>query len=200
MINQSVSTIIPFLEGRNLSVTLDQVTIKKPSTSSKRLMHCSSAPAMVLQGNSNKSCLKSYASPKRDLKRNVGFQSIEIREHRIELGDNPAVSDGVPLTLGWKVLRLTKFDIDTHEIRKAGRKTRGLRIPADLRAFILLQEGHSINEFVTTTIEINEIKQARKESAKNWDLSIGKLLLGKGNRTKFLTSKPKANNAAARGA
>lgn len=177
---------------------LDQVTIKKSSTSSNRLR--SIAPVMVLQGKSSKSCLKSYDSPKRDMKRNVGFQTIEIREHHVELGDNPAVSDGIPLTLGWKVLRLTKFDIDVHEIRKAGRETRNLRIPADLRASILLQEGHSISELMTTAIKINGIKQARKESAKNWDLSIGRLLLGKGNRTKFLTSKRKANNAAAPGA
>ncbi len=37
-----------------------------------------------------------------ELKRNVSFSHLRVREYEVTLGDNPSVSSGAPLSLGWR--------------------------------------------------------------------------------------------------
>lgn len=47
--------------------------------------------------------------------RNVSFSHLQVREYEVTLGDNPSVSSGVPISLGWRYNpneRISKLDDD----------------------------------------------------------------------------------------
>jgi len=44
----------------------------------------------------------SNSNSKPSLVRNVSFSTLRVREYEVTLGDNPAVSSGAPLSLGWR--------------------------------------------------------------------------------------------------
>jgi hypothetical protein len=47
--------------------------------------------------------------------KSVWFDVIEIIEFPIELGDNPSVKEGAPITLGWKSNESNSYEIDYYE-------------------------------------------------------------------------------------
>jgi len=46
----------------------------------------------------------------------VGFGSLAFREYPIIMGDNPSVSEGVPLALDWDYVNEYDVTIDNYEI------------------------------------------------------------------------------------
>lgn len=53
----------------------------------------------------------------------VRFSHVDVHEHEVILGDNPSVSSGPPLTLGWKAVYSERCTID--QFHKAMCQTRG---------------------------------------------------------------------------
>jgi hypothetical protein len=45
----------------------------------------------------------------------VTFGQIVVFEHAYEIGDNPGVSDGPPLTIGWKAQLHSVYDVSSYE-------------------------------------------------------------------------------------
>lgn len=70
-----------------------------------------------------KPCLRQQGVPvvsspntrRRKQKRRVAFGRLEINEHPSIMGDNPSVSDGCPLAIGWNRRRHTVFDVQYYE-------------------------------------------------------------------------------------
>ena len=100
----------------------------------------------------------------------VYFDNVEINYHKIILGDNPAVSDGAPITIGWKAHDHEVLDVDCFE---SLRKPKGgdLKLQVHDRAAILLARGYSIDQLAKCTQEVQKIQMKRSESAQNqkWD-------------------------------
>ena len=120
-----------------------------------------------------KSCLKDptnlhrKASPEFQLKK-VLFADVEVREYPQILGDNPAVSEGVPLTLLWNYDNCLNMNLDVYEcirkpLRREGRKQFAL---SPLQRFhILVEAGYSIRAIGARIVEMDEVRALRFESA-----------------------------------
>ena len=59
-------------------------------------------------------------------KKRVDFDNVTVREYKRVIGDNPAVSSGVPIGLGWEYSTYLDLDVDIYEssVRKPGPRTR----------------------------------------------------------------------------
>jgi hypothetical protein len=95
----------------------------------------------------------------------VSFDSIEIIELPMTLGDNPSVSKGAPLTVEWVAQQRTTFGIDFFEkYRPSRRSRRGLVLSAEVREKILLDRGFCLEEILSASWEVEAAKVRRRES------------------------------------
>ena len=79
----------------------------------------------------------------------VSFHNVRIREYPMIVGDNPAVSSGVAVTLGWDPLEQGSqvVEVDEYEDSRPDRRAMGqMRIPPHERREILHRSGHSMKE------------------------------------------------------
>lgn len=113
------------------------------------------------------SCLSESAdlneSPSTD-RRRVIFKNILIREYPICVGDNPSVSVGAPITIGWDYDPPLVCSIDDYEEHKPDKRNMAeLRIPPTGRNEMLKRLGFSLREIQegkkTATIGRNKRKQ-----------------------------------------
>ena len=74
-----------------------------------------SSPAVDCKRNTSSTSSKNKNEEFKPLTRNVSFSHLQVREYEVTLGDNPSVSSGVPLSLGWRYNpneRISKLDDD----------------------------------------------------------------------------------------
>ncbi|KAL7518507.1 hypothetical protein ACHAWX_003327 [Stephanocyclus meneghinianus] len=87
----------------------------------------------------------------RSIKRTVSFSCVNIREHERIAGDNPCVTSGVPLSIGWRSIQHPAIDLDLYEKNKGPSRDKiEMMVPADIRKDILR------TEFGVSTRELNE--------------------------------------------
>jgi len=99
--------------------------------------------------------------------RKVFFDEIEIREYPQILGDNPAVTDGVPLGLDWDYSNHYKVNLEMYEFTRASvrRKSRKkLMIPSTKRFRTLVAAGYSIDDIGEAILSVEKIKAERTKS------------------------------------
>jgi hypothetical protein len=112
--------------------------------------------------------------PKNETKK-VGFDSVEIKYHKYILGDNPAVSDGAPISIGWKAHDHEIVNVDCYEATRAStknkKKSKPPRLAVHHRAKILLKSGYSVGQLADMTQQVQEVQRQRAESSENqkWD-------------------------------
>lgn len=132
-----------------------------------------------------KSCMKDLTkerTPSQEFQlKKVIFDEIGVREYAIILGDNPAVSEGVPLTIPWKYHSSYSMDIDLFErirspARRRGRKQ--LMISSMRRVQGLVDAGYSLEEIGETIVKVDRVKNLRLESATESGWKIGKMFGG----------------------
>jgi len=107
----------------------------------------------------------------------VSFGDITIREYPMELGDNPACSCGVPITIGWEPQSTCVQSLEVYEFRrrKAGerRKSRKrLLMPVQKRGKLLLKAGYSLEAMAAALMEVEQVKKSRTENflqKQGWD-------------------------------
>eukprot|EP00429_Kryptoperidinium_foliaceum_P047022 CAMPEP_0176100856 /NCGR_PEP_ID=MMETSP0120_2-20121206/50586_1 /TAXON_ID=160619 /ORGANISM="Kryptoperidinium foliaceum, Strain CCMP 1326" /LENGTH=228 /DNA_ID=CAMNT_0017434905 /DNA_START=88 /DNA_END=774 /DNA_ORIENTATION=- len=96
----------------------------------------------------------------------VFFDEIHVQEYPIILGDNPAVSSGAPITIGWDSFNSQTVDLDFFEYCRTpdrrGRKK--LILSVRRRAQCLLASGYSLEDIAMATLGAEETKKMRAES------------------------------------
>ena len=98
-----------------------------------------------------------------NITRNVSFSKVEFREYEQTLGDNPGVSSGVPVSLGWNYDPNKKVaDVEKFEALKTSRSKEELRMGAGYRADLLQNDyGVSDRELLAAAQEVASIKNDR---------------------------------------
>lgn len=107
----------------------------------------------------------------------VRFDSVVVREYEIILGDNPSVSDGAPISLGWNYTSMEPIELDDYEIMqiysKASRPSRCFMMPSSQRTSLLRNAGFTEKEIVDAAMEVKRIRKRRRAPMKKLSLSRG---------------------------
>jgi hypothetical protein len=103
----------------------------------------------------------------------VTFDKIVVIEFPMELGDNPACSIGVPVQIGWHAQDATTHNLEVFDVlREQKRRTRKeLKLSSQRRTQILFQLGYSLEDIAVAALEVNDIRESRKECLRlqGWD-------------------------------
>ena len=97
----------------------------------------------------------------------VHFGTITIREYERSLADNPSVTDGPPIGLGWNYdPQQVNLALDAYEEHKpTPRIKQEFLIPARVREEMLLHEwGHTLRDVRRATKESKEIRKHRERA------------------------------------
>ena len=97
----------------------------------------------------------------------VKFDKIQVREYECTLGDNPSVSAGPSVSLGWKYTPEKELDVECYESRRPTRRTKQeLAIPVKIREDMLVREwGCTVPELRRQSSATDLIKEQRRETA-----------------------------------
>jgi hypothetical protein len=87
----------------------------------------------------------------------ISFGSVSVHTHPITLGDNPAVSTGIPVTLDWEYVSSQYFDIDEYEVMCQGRQKKAQKIDSADREAWLREKGYTGECFKKVWREISEM-------------------------------------------
>jgi hypothetical protein len=106
--------------------------------------------------------------------KSVTFGKITVLEFPMELGDNPGCSIGVPVQLGWTPLTSTTCSLELFDILRdeRGRRRRKKLVLTNLqRAKIVLNAGYSLEQLAEAALQVNHIRESRRECLKlqGWD-------------------------------
>ncbi len=94
---------------------------------------------------------------------NVSFQNVSVREYPRCVGDNPSVSSGPPLTIGWEPVKTEELSIEDYEKRRMGNHC--TRIPARARHQILECEWDvPTSRLLKASIDVRVVRQQRLET------------------------------------
>lgn len=100
------------------------------------------------------------------LKRTISFASVHIREHERIAGDNPCVTSGVPLSIGWGSVEHNAIDLDLYENSKGPARDKiEMMVPAAIRKSMLRDEfGVSVKELNESIKAVNITKRNRRHT------------------------------------
>lgn len=110
--------------------------------------------------------LVAVAAPKKAGLKRCSFSSVDIREHERVAGDNPCVTSGVPLSIGWGYYQHKPIDLDDYETNKGPSRDKiEMMVPASVRRSMLREEfGVSISEMNAAMKQVNITKRQRRHT------------------------------------
>lgn len=116
----------------------------------------------------------------------VQFSTVTIRDFPRTIGDNPASSAGLSVSIDWKYEAEHTLPLDEYEERRKPRRNgREMIMPPQLREAILREAGFSRAEFVRALRELNVIRGQRRRTYETLHLQPFQALTEKLSR-KFL--------------
>ena len=125
---------------------------------------------------------------------NVRFSSVAVRDYSLTIGDNPSVSRGIPISLGWEYDKEHSHDINKFEDDRCGerRQSGDLKLPSLQRVQLLKTMGYSRGEIKEQTKEVQKAKDKRFSTRRRVERAdkVKKVLKGTIDRfTKIIPTK-----------
>lgn len=121
------------------------------------------------------SILKSTDDARSEGGSTITFTTLEIREYKITLGDNPGGSHGPPISLDWdyRKSQTQVTTLDEYEDSRPPRRSRPeMHIANDIRQWTLLREkGFSLREINKASKAAELVRIQRKKSTRKTPLS-----------------------------
>mmetsp|Transcript_14208 Transcript_14208/g.20994 ORF Transcript_14208/g.20994 Transcript_14208/m.20994 type:complete len:283 (-) Transcript_14208:195-1043(-) len=104
--------------------------------------------------------------------RSVSFNSVQIREHGVTLGDHPASATGPPVQLDWKPKNESTIDLEKYEHdRQPRRRRRQLKLSFQEREEMLSSSGFTVDQLKNAWMESLKIRQQRYETVMKGSLA-----------------------------
>ena len=133
---------------------------KATSTNAKLKKACCSSSSTdddtVTSNNDGKSKKK---------KKSVSFTTLTIREYPIEIGCNPSVVKGVPITIGWEYIQEYNIGITAYESSRPNRRYKlELRTESLYRVRMLKHLGYSTNDIRECLKQVNLERTKRQRT------------------------------------
>ncbi|CAJ1947903.1 unnamed protein product [Cylindrotheca closterium] len=150
---------------------------------------CSPSSTMPSSAESASASAQTSPTTKNAMKKSVSFQSVEIAQYPMELGDNPS-AEGLPLCIGWECDSKSLFQIDDYETQKPEPRRRDqFWMPAPYRVDMLQRQGVTASAMLRTTKEMKRIQKSRNRSIQNqkWD-KVHLFMEESGRKMKKVTS------------
>ena len=117
---------------------------------------------------STSSSTTSSSSLTTHLRKSVSFDSVQIHQHAIVLGDNPAVSSGLPIALGGRY-GTDVMGVDEYEAYERRRSGNGAaRIWSKQDRANLLRGTHTPWVALKARRELKRIQKSREEATKDY--------------------------------
>jgi hypothetical protein len=111
--------------------------------------------------------------------KSVSFGVITILEFPIVLGENPAVSGGAPIELGWTLVKVYTRELQLYEYLRSDLRSRGrknLTIPVADRTQLLLDSGYSLEDIGAAAVRAEDVQRQRSASLKLADTTGDRML------------------------
>lgn len=145
--------------------TMPRGAIKMASRDSVGMMSMDSLLTQEEERNMSDGRISS-GSPKLGPMKRCSFSSVDIREHERIAGDNPCVTSGVPLSIGWGYHQHQPISLDDYETHKGPSRDKiEMMVPAGIRRQMLRDEfGVSISEMNAAMREVNVTKRHRRHT------------------------------------
>jgi hypothetical protein len=114
----------------------------------------------------DQSLRRQFGASKESENKKVHFSTIDLHVHRLVLGDNPSISSGPPLTIGWRSEFSTQLSVDEYEQHHPDRRGKyALQVPRSLREDWLKDEGYSRSEMKEAETSALVVKAHRTKAA-----------------------------------
>ena len=97
-------------------------------------------------------------------RRGVTFDSIEVREYARCLGNNPATTNGPPLSIDWPYSKVGRFALEEYEEQRPPRRIANeMMIPASLRESIILEQTDATKTLISAMkSEVQAVRHRRQ--------------------------------------
>jgi len=121
----------------------------------------------TLRRSSTTASLSDDDSHNYSTEKQVFFYEVSIREYPRILGDNPAVTEGVPLALDWDHQNQYKVNVEMYEFTRAPvrrKSRRKLMMSSTTRFRTLIEAGYSLEDIGDVAMEVRNAKAQRLKS------------------------------------
>jgi hypothetical protein len=155
-------------KGRANSKNIDLFASTSSNHTSRTIMTAAShepVPRSILTIKTQEDSVSTTIKSKKANKASVTFGNVEVRSHEIILGDNPAVSEGPPVTIDWEPFGYAGCTVEKYE---EGRKSCirsyfEMKMPAPTR-FDILSRTTSTTMITKRSRETVQVKKQRLET------------------------------------